>query len=173
MKASFTELWNVASAALGAALFLGLMWYLARAQSFQWRIVSKAYSGRATTPLLARKVPDTIVITERGARGPLAPGGAGWGHYPGLRIAVHEDGLALSLVPPFNIMCPPLFLPFDDMEVASTWWALWPEPVAIRMKRAPKVDMIVAQDTVRWLRDHMNMVPFGERRLDAFIARPC
>jgi hypothetical protein len=160
MKAFFSELWNLASAALGAAVFLGLMWHLARAHSFQWRIVSKAYSGRATTSLLARKVPETIVITERGARGPLAPGGAGWRNYPGVRIAVHEDGLALSLVPPFNIMCPPLFLPFVDMEVGSTWWGLWPDPLAIRMKRAPKVDMIVAQDTVRWLRDHYEHGPF-------------
>ena len=151
----------LASIALGAAVFIGLMWYFARAHSFQWRAVSQAYARRSRKPPLARKPMDTIVIAERGATGPLASGGLGWRQYPGVRIEVHEDALALSLIPPFDVMCPPLLLPYDEMETVPTGWALWPDPVAIRMKRAPKVDIVIARDCVRWLREHSDAGPFG------------
>ena len=78
-------------------------------------------------------------------------------------IAIHEEGLAISLVPipPLNIMTPPLFLPFDDMRVEQTEWALWPEPFALRMASAPDLDVIVDRGVVRWIREHIARPPFG------------
>ncbi|MDP9421253.1 MAG: hypothetical protein M3Q19_00180 [Pseudomonadota bacterium] len=160
MRAFFSTLWQLASTALGAALFLGLMWYIARIHSWQWRIAARSYAGRPGSRPIATKGPETIVMTGRGET-KASPGGIGYRVHVGVRIAVHADGLALSLIPPFSIMCPQLFLPYEEMEVAPTWWALWPDPFAIRMKRAPELDIILAQDLAQWLRVHSEYGPFG------------
>jgi len=146
---------------VGAAVFLGLMWWAAKTRASQWQAVSNAYAARPPASPIARKTPETIIVAQRGATGPLSPGG--FRNYAGVSIAVHDDGLALSLVPPFNILCPPIFLPYDGMAVVPTSWGLWPEPVAIRMRHAPDVDIIVARDTVRWLREHSRNGPFGNK----------
>lgn len=162
MRAFFSTLWQLASTALGIAVFLGLIWYVARVHSFQWRIAAKGYAGRPGSPPIATKAPESIVMTGRG-RTKLSRGDIGFRVHHGVRIAVHDQGLALSLIPPLSIMCPPLFLPYEEMKVEPTWWALWPNPVAIRMKRAAEVDIILAQDTARWLRDHSEHGPFGRQ----------
>lgn len=141
-------------------IFMGLMWYSARVRSYQWRAVAQTYGGWPRLQRLASRAVDTIVVTERVASGQPRQDRLRWAHYPGVRIAVHEDGLAFSLIPPFNIMCRHLFMPYDEMEIAPTAWAMWPDPVAIRMKRAPEIDIIVARDTVRWLDKHSGTGPF-------------
>ena len=104
---------------------------------------------------------DTVVITARGSTGPLYTGNTAYRAYAGAKIAIHNDGLALSLIPPFNVLCPPIYLPFDRMVLERTHWALWPEPFAIRMHGLPDVDIIVGRDTVQWLRQGTDRPPFG------------
>lgn len=152
MRDSFSSVWQVGAAALGAAVFVGLILYIGRMHSHYWRIVARTYAGLARTPRIVRRFPETIVITERRASGSLRQSRAGWRTYAGTRMEVHEDGLALSLVLPFNFMCPPLFLPFADMDIVETSWAMWTEPTAIRLRRDKEADIIIARDTARWLR---------------------
>ena len=47
------------------------------------------------------------------------------------------------------------------MELQSTYWALWPDPLAIRMRNLPDLDIILAHDTVEWIRDRIKAPPFG------------
>ena len=81
--------------------------------------------------------------------------------YAGARIAVHGGSLSVSLLPPFNILCPPIELPFDEMELRRTDWALWPEPFAVRMRRLPGLDLVLARETVQWIRERTDKAPFG------------
>lgn len=161
MKAAFSAIWNALWLLIAAGVFLFVMWTYARAHSAMWRRVSDRYKGHSPTPRTARKVPDTIIITGRGTTGPLVTGNIAYRLYPGTVIAVHEDGIELSLMPLFNIMCPPIFLPFDEMELKQTTWALWREPMALRMKRLPGEDIIFARDTIQWIRSHTQRSPFG------------
>jgi hypothetical protein len=160
LREAFSNLWQAIATFIGAAVFVALMWWVARAHSRMWRFVSACYAGRAAPAPIAVRTIDTIVIAARGSVGPLYTGNTAYRAYAGAKIAVYEDGLALSLIPPFNIMCPPIHLPFGEMDLERTDWALWPEPFAIRMKRLPEIDIILGRDTVQWLRARTDRPPF-------------
>ena len=157
MKEALSAFWQAMTALIGLAVFLSLMWWIVRANAFWWRKVAASYAGKPVSRSLARKVPETIVVTGR--PGSTAP--AGYRQYAGATIAIHADGLSLDQVPPFNIHCPPLFLPFAEMEVRETDWMLWPDAYVIRMRRCPDADIIVAKRVVAWVREHVDAPPFG------------
>jgi hypothetical protein len=126
-----------------------------------WRSVSADYPRRSGSRVITKKSLDTIVITRRGASGPIVMGNVEYRQYPGVLLAVHDKCLSISLWPPFNVLCPTIELPFDEMELRQTYWALWPEPFALRMRRRKDVDIILGSDTVQWLRSHTDSSPFG------------
>jgi hypothetical protein len=140
---------------IGASVFLALMYFALRAISHFWRAAAEVYAGRAASPRIARKFPESIVITGRSNGRGTDRIGRGWHVFAPALIDVHEDALVLAMMPPFNIMCGRIVLPFSEMEMKETWWALWPQPVAIRMKRTPDIDIIVSRETARWIRDHV------------------
>ena len=142
---------------LGAAVFFGVMWQLSRAHSRMWRSFVR-YAAPPRTPALASKFPESIVITVRGRTGPLVMGNALYRLYAGVRISVHSDGLTLSLVPPFSVMCPDLFLPFSRLKLDRTSWGLWEDPFAIRMNGVDDADIVLDRSTVRWIREHRDAI---------------
>jgi hypothetical protein len=152
-----SSLFGLATLGVGLAVVAALLWWGARSHSRLWRAVAGAYGGRAAAPMVARRAPDTIVIARRGAAPPMADA-----HrvHAGASIAAHEDGLSLTLLPPLRIMCPALFLPYDEMRLEPTGWALWPNPFAIRMRGLPGIDLILAEDTVQWLGGRIARAPF-------------
>jgi hypothetical protein len=161
LREAFSNFWQAIATVIGAAVFVALIWWIARAHSRMWRFVSASYAGRGASVPIATKPMDTIVIAARGSAGPLYTGNMAYRAYAGAKITVYEDGLALSLIAPFNVMCPPVHLPFDEMELKQTSWALWPEPFALRMKRVPAIDIILGRDTVQWLRGRTDRPPFA------------
>ncbi|HZB70303.1 MAG TPA: hypothetical protein VE403_08070 [Sphingomicrobium sp.] len=161
MREAFSNLWQAIATLIGAAVFVVLIWWIARAHSRMWRLVLASYAGRGTSAPIATRRMDTIIIAARGSTGPLYTGNIAYRSYPGVNVTVHENGLALSPIPPFKIMCPSIHLPFDEMDLERTDWAFWPEPFAIRMKRLPEIDIILARDTVQWLRGRADRPPFA------------
>ena len=161
MREAFSNLWQAIATVIGAAVFVVLIWWLVKAHSRMWRFVSASYAGRAGSAPIATRPMDTIIIAARGSAGPLYTGNTAYRAYAGVKIAVYEDGLALSLIPPFNVMCPPIYLPFDEMDLERTDWALWPEPYAIRMNCLHEIDIILARDTVQWLLTRTQRPPFA------------
>ena len=75
-------------------------------------------------------------------------------YHVGVILRVVDGGLLLSRVFPFNFLCPPIYLPFTGMTIRPTYWALWREPEAIRMKLLPDTDIILGQKVAQWLREH-------------------
>ena len=154
------RIWMFGWHLVALAIFLGLMWFVARAHSHMWRQAAARYSRRNRLQSRARKL-DSIVIAKRGASGGLPFGTADFRVYP-IMIGIHDTGLSMSVIPPLNlVMCPPLFLSFDEMKLEETTWALWPSPYAIRMRQSPDFDIIVGRDTVRWVREYTDRAPFG------------
>lgn len=148
--------WQVAAWALAAFI----LWFALQLHAHMWRRVAERYRGTAPSTGIARKL-EVMVIAERGLGMPSPFQSKSFRKYPGLVLAIHDEGLELSLIPPINILCPPLFLPFDEMELEQTDWALWPEPFAIRMRQLPDVDIIIGRETVRWLREYADPSVFG------------
>ena len=75
-------------------------------------------------------------------------------YHVGVMLSVVDGGLLLSRVFPFNFLCPPIYLPFAAMTISPTYWALWRDPEAIRMKLLPDTDIILGQKAAQWLREH-------------------
>jgi hypothetical protein len=161
LREVFSGIWQAASTLLGVLVFAAVMWWLAKAHSRLWRTVSADYPKRSNSSTIARKTLDTIVITRRGTSGPVLTGNVDYRQYAGALIRVHDSSLSVSLLPPFNISCAPIELPFDEMELRPTVWALWPEPFAVRMRRLPGLDLVLARDTVQWIRARTDKAPFG------------
>lgn len=160
MRKTFEAIWSSATLAFAVALVAFILWSALRAHAHMWRQVAARYRGKPSSTSIALKL-EVAVFAARGLRGPDAFRNSEYRHYAGLFISVHDQGLALSLVPPFNIMCPALFLPFDHMELKQTDWALWRDPFAIRMRQLPHIDIIIGRETVRWLREYVDKTPFG------------
>jgi hypothetical protein len=161
LREVFSGIWQAAANLLGVLVFAAVMWWLAKAHSRMWRTVSAVYPKRSNSSVNASKTLDTIVVTRRGTSGPVLTGNVDYRQYPGALIRVQESGLSLSLVPPLNISCAPIELPFDEMELRPTVWALWPEPFSVRMRHLPNIDLVLARDTVQWIRAHTDRAPFG------------
>ena len=157
MKDFFSELWIAAAALVGAALFVGLMLWLARSHSAMWRRLAAIHAAPRRRGAIATKL-EVWVIAERRSGSPRA-----YRQYAGLKLALHPDGISAWLIPipPLNLGCRPLFLPFAGMEVANTDWMLWTDPVALRMRRAPALDVIIGRNTLRWIREHVDAPTFG------------
>ena len=161
MREIFSGIWQAASTLLGGLVFAAVMWWLAKAHSRLWRTVSADYPKRSNSSTIARRPLDTIVITRRGTSGPVLTGNVDYRQYAGALIRVHDSSLSVSLLLPFNIFCAPIELPFDEMELRPTVWALWPEPFAVRMRRLPELDLVLARDTVQWIRARTDKAPFA------------
>ena len=157
MRDFFSGLWSAAAALIGMAVFLGLMLWVARSHAFMWRKLAAPYAAPRREGAIATKL-EIWVIAERGSGNPLTHR-----QYAGLRLALHPDGISAWLIPipPLNFGCKPLFLPFAEMEVADTDWMLWTDPVALRMRRAPALDIVIGRDTLGWIREHIDAPPFG------------
>lgn len=140
---------------VGVSVFVTLIYFAVGAISHFWRGVAQNYAGQPFSRRTAHKFPESIVMTGRTDGRAVERLSKGWHTFAPVQINVHQDGLALAMMPPFNLRCRPLFLPFAEMEMTETWWALWPQPVAIRMKRAPAFDIIVSRETARWIRDEV------------------
>jgi hypothetical protein len=160
LRILFEAVWSAVTIGLALVLVVFILWFAVRLHAHMWRRVAARYRGTPASAAVARKL-ETMVIAARDMRTPDRLGSGAYRQYPALMLAAHAEGLALSLVPPFNIMCPPLFLRFDEMELKQTEWALWPDPFVLRMRALPDVDIIVGRDTVRWLREYVDRSPFG------------
>lgn len=166
MSENTSETWRNTATLIGAAVFFGIMYLAVFLNSAWWRQISAQYAGKSGRRMVARKIPETIIVTSRGGvrlAWPLRY----WRIYAASAIKLHEDGLVITQIPPFNIMCPPLFLPFSEMEISETYWPHLPlsgtEPCAIRMRRIAHTDIIVARRIVSWVRENLGDSPFGLR----------
>jgi len=162
VRNAFEGIWSAAATMLGIAVFAIIIWMIARSHAHMWRRVSARYGRRKIRSSSDAKRLETIVVAQRG---PLRVFNetTQYRQYAGTILSVAEGGLRLSLIPipPLNILTPPLFLPFTEMALERTSWALWPEPYALRMANLPDIDIILSRDAVQWIRSEIDARPFG------------
>nr|WP_137677878.1 hypothetical protein [Parerythrobacter lutipelagi] len=129
---------------LGAILYPILQMHLA-----MWRKAAGPYAGAFERSGNPSKLAGAAAIAERGIR---------WGMstnqrqrvYPPVHVTVLPTGIGLQIMHPFRYGSKPLILPFSEMELASTKWALWGDPVAIRMKQLDGIDIILYREIMEW-----------------------
>ena len=145
---------------IGFGVFFGLAFWGLYRSSEMWRALAARYGQAKHTPVLARKIPETIVISEAGSNGWRLGWRQGYALYSWTIIEVLEDGLLISAIPPVNLVCKEIYLPFDMMTIKSHPWMLWQEPYAISMKKAPDLMLIIGLDTSQWIRRNTGYAPF-------------
>ena len=147
---------------LGISVLVILIWMFARSHAYMWGRVSARYGRRNIRSSFDAKRLETIVVAQRGALRPFDRK-IQFRQYAGTIISVADGGLQLSLTPisPLSIVTRSLFLPFGEMALEQTSWALWPEPYALRMINLPDVDIILGRDAVQWIRSETDAPPFG------------
>jgi hypothetical protein len=123
-------------------LFAGALYFVMRFQNYRWRLLASAYQSRVRREATTRKRFATLV----------AIGGIPFfSRYAGVTIEVCEDGLALSIVPPFSVGAPPLYLPFGEMKIRRTSWYLNSGSFSIKMARGRGVELIVDDALLGWI----------------------
>lgn len=140
---------------LGAIVFWGVMLAIARTHARQWRRVAAHFGRRARGAKVSATRLETIVIMSRDADDGTILGPLQFRQYPAL-LTVHEDGLSIRAVPLLGVMCAPLLIRYDDMALKPTSWMLWRDPYALRMRGLDGTEIVLGDDTVRWLRDHVD-----------------
>jgi hypothetical protein len=145
---------------IGFGVLFGLLYVSLNLQAKMWRALAAHYGQAMHTPVLARKIPETIVIAKRGANGWQQGWRQGFMRYPWTIVSVLEDGLLISAIPPVNLFCKDIYLPFDVMKIERHSWMLWQDPYAISMDKASDLIVIIGQDTLHWLRQNTGRIPF-------------
>jgi hypothetical protein len=155
------DLGYLARSIFGQGVFLGFIFLAARMHSRKWREVAGQYARRDQASFTVNKWPETIIVTRRGAAGGIYTGIVDYQRYAGVRVSIRQDGIGLSLIPPLNVMSPPLFLPFSEMTVRTARWDLWSGLLAIRMPGLPEIDLVISRRLADWIQRQTPGSPFG------------
>ena len=147
---------------IGFGVLFGLLFLSVHLQAKMWRALVACYGQAKQTPVLARKIPETIVISKSDDNILRFGWCQNYENYNWTIISILEDGLLISSITPVNTICKDIYLPFDEMEIEPHPWMLWEEPYAISMDKAPDLKVIIGQDTLKWLRQNTGRAPFNE-----------
>ncbi len=130
---------------LGFVVLVGLLRFLLHAHGRMWRRVSDVYGASAGDPPRVRRFPEQAVISG---------GGLAFRRYVPLTAGIHARGVSLTLAPPFSIGCPPIFLPFEEMNIRPSGWYVWGEAWGIRAAKASDIEIVVGDKFLDWMRTH-------------------
>lgn len=67
-----------------------------------------------------------------------------------------RTGCRSAPVPLLGVLCAPLFIRLGDMALKRTSWMLWRDPYALGMRGLDETAIILGDDTVPWLRGHVD-----------------
>lgn len=131
--------------AFGLAVFAALVSWAWSVRTRRWRLLAVAYAGSPERLGAVGAVRHMQALIFRGA-------GPAWESHQGItRVAVHERGLAFSLMFPFGIGAPPIAIPFADLTAETTDWYLNAESIALTARRCPELEIIVDAELMQWI----------------------
>lgn len=129
----------------GLVVLVALLRFVLHTHGRMWRCVSDVYGLSPGDPPSVRRFPEQAV---------LSGGGLAFRRYVPLTAGIHARGLSLKLAPPFSIGCPPIFLPFEDMNIRTSGWYVWGEAWGIRAAKAAHIEIVISSEFLDWMRTH-------------------
>lgn len=132
------------------ALCLGVMAYIIFSSNSRWRDFETMYPARNAGEPIARKLSGMVRISRPGFR---------WGHlsgdlkshrHPPVWFGVYDDGLSLSIMPPFKYGCRDLFLPFARMSVEPATWDWVTDAYGLQMEGVDDLEIVVFPNVLEW-----------------------
>ncbi len=132
---------------IGMSVFFGAMYLIYFRDSYYWRYLGKFYEAPWERPLETRHFQHAVAYGE----------GVASRSYNGLlTIGVHQMGLALKIIPPFNFFHKPLFIPFSEIKGWKQFWYLNSKSYELELKSAPDVKLVMPASQVEWLQERSN-----------------
>jgi hypothetical protein len=145
---------------IGFGVLFSLLYLSVNLQAKMWRALRAHYCQAKHMPVIARKIPETIVMFKSDDKILRFGWRQNYAVYYWSIISIVEDGLLISAIPPVNLVCKDIYLPFEEMNITPHSWMLWEEPYAISMNQASDLMLIIGQETLRWLRQNTRRAPF-------------
>lgn len=146
----FEQAYMAFVSALSLAFFGGVAFYIMHASTGRWREYELLYAAIEPRVPIAKKMAGMVRISQPGFR---------WGHlsgdlkshrHPPVMVGIHEDGLSLSIVPPFKYGCRDLFLPFDKMTIEPANWDMLHKEYGIQMEGVDGIEILMFSTIMEW-----------------------
>lgn len=129
---------------IGLGVAFGAVGFIYFRDSHMWRYLEESYGRPWQRPIEARRFQHAVAygrgIASRSYNGLLT-------------IGVHEQGIALRIVPPFSIFQKPLFIPFADIKGWKQIWYLNSKSYELEFESAPEVKLVMPASQISWLQE--------------------
>lgn len=152
-----TAIRMIMSLGIGAGVMVAILYPMYRLHVSMWERVAAEYQKDFDAKANPTKLFGAVAIAESGLRWPVKSN-KHQRAYPPVHVTLLPEGIGIRMSWLFSLGMKPLVLPFSEMELASTRWALWGHPVAIRMKGVEGVDIILYREALEWLADRSPVV---------------
>ncbi len=129
---------------IGFGVFGGSLYIIYFRDSHYWRYLGEFYEAPWQRPIETRYFQHAVAYGKAFASK----------SYNGiLTIGVHEQGLALSVIPPFSFFHKPLFIPYAEIKGWKQFWYLNAKSCELEFESAPDVKLVMPASQVKWLQE--------------------
>jgi len=163
----FEQIYLAIVGLLSLAFFAALASRILHSSNSRWHEYEQRYAATETRVPIARKLAGAVRITQPGFR---------WGHlsgdlksrrHPPVVVGVHQDGLSLSITPPFKHGCRDLFLPFGRMTIQPAAWDLSSDAYGVRMDGVDGIEIQMFSTVLHWAAERSDSLALMLHRADA------
>lgn len=159
---------------LSIAFFGGLAFYIMHASNSRWREYELLYAAIEAREPLAKKLTGMVRISQPGFRFGHLSGDLKSNRHPPIVLGVHDDGLTLSIVPPFKYGCRDLFLPFNKMTIEPASWGLLNKEYGVQMDGVDGIEIVMFSNVLQWAAERSEILDLMLQRAEVIreIANP-
>jgi hypothetical protein len=160
------QLYLAVVGAVSLGVFGGIAFAIMHASTSRWREYELLYAVIEPREPMAKKLAGMLRISQPGFR---------WGHlsgdmkshrHPPVVVGVHDDGLSLSILPPFKYGCRDLFLPFDRMTIEPAAWDFLPDEYGIRMEGVDGIEIVMFSNVMEWAAEKSDILALMLQRAE-------
>lgn len=155
---------------LSLAFFGGVAFYIMHASTGRWRDYERLYAATKPCKPLAKKMTGMVRISQPGFRFGHLSGDLKSHRHPPVMVGIHDDGLSLSIVPPFKYGCRDLFLPFDQMTVEPASWDLLDNEYGVRMEGVEGIEILMFSNILQWAAERSEILGLMLQRAEVIRA---
>jgi hypothetical protein len=147
----FSQLYMALVSVLSLSFFGGLMFYIIHASNSRWHEYELLYAAFEPREPLAKKLAGMVRISQPGFRWGHLSGDLKSNRHPPVVVGVHDDGLSLTIVPPFRYGCRDLFLPFDKMTIEPAAWDTSSSEYGVQMQGVDGIEILIFSNVLESL----------------------
>lgn len=151
---------------LSLAMFGGLAFYIIHASNSRWHEYELLYAALEPREPMAKKLAGMVRISQPGFRWGHLSGDLKSNRHPPVVVGVHDDGLSLTIVPPFRYGCRDLFLPFEKMTIEPAAWDTSDGDYGVQMEGVEGIEILIFSRVLRYLSEKSEILSLMLKRAE-------